>query len=77
MTEMFMKKVQNFLKLHCFCLISVGYHLELHISLTFYQHYRYLSTKLYYYSMCILATYVIWVKIDTQYNVIALCNSKW
>ena len=29
------------------CPINVGYHSELHVAITFYQHYHYLSTKVY------------------------------
>ena len=38
--------------LHHFCLISVGYHLELRVALIFYQHCHVLPTKLYHVLRC-------------------------
>ena len=35
-----------------FCLIRVGYHSELRVSITFHQHYRFLPTKLHHILRC-------------------------
>ena len=41
----------------------MGYHLKLRIAITFYQHYRFFTTKVILYSaVYMLATYVIWIE---------------
>ena len=46
-------------------LISVGYHLEVHVAITFYRHYCFLPTKLYHVLRC---TYYLLVLFGFENN---------
>jgi hypothetical protein len=42
----------NLLSTYGIFLISVGYHMELEVARTFYQHYQFLPTKLHHFYQC-------------------------
>ena len=53
-----------------YCLISVGYHLELHIAITFTNIIVFYHLSVLYSLVYILTTFIIWVKNDTPHKMI-------